>query len=222
MMKCNYFKKFITALIDFVYPPFCFDCGGKVYGREFFCELCRSLVLRESIPAVERSENHAIDTIIPSFDFDVEIVRKSVHALKYSGIPGPSLELLHHRIPSLELQHYHSVVPIPLHWRRKAKRGYNQAALLAEKLEKMGIADRMIEPIARKRFTETQTHKNRWERKNSMRHVFVMKKSYPPVAGQSILLVDDVCTTGATAEACAVLLKKAGALSVDLITLGRA
>lgn len=221
-MNPKFLPNFIQTLLDFFYPPFCFDCGGKVKNREYLCGLCRDLILDEPVPAKESSDNQHINCIISCFYFELPLLRNAVHALKYAGIPGPANELLSYRLPQVEIQQYDYVVPVPLHWRKLMKRGYNQAEVLAEVLVHGGKARSCVSPIRRKRFTKTQTMKNRWERKGAMREVFGLKKRHVDLTGKTILLVDDVCTTGSTAQACAKLLKQAGSTRVDLFTLGRA
>ncbi len=221
-MKSNPFISLFHTVLDFFYPPFCFDCGGKVENRAYLCEFCHSLIHREPVPLKEQASNHHLDSIFSCYDFEIPLVRTAIHALKYSGIPGPSCELLARRLPAIEISVYDYVVPVPLHWRRFLKRGYNQAEILAKVLVREGKARELISPLRRKRFTKTQTKKSRWERKGAMREVFGMKKKYPNLVGKTVLIVDDVCTTGSTAKGCAPLLKHAGANRVDLFTLGKA
>jgi len=93
------------------------------------------------------------------------------------------------------------IIPLPLNPRKEKKRGYNQSAVIAE-----GIAGIWSKPVdttivERRIFTETQTHKDRISRWQSMRNVFAVTDS-EAIAHKNILLVDDIITTGATLEAC--------------------
>jgi ComF family protein len=112
------------------------------------------------------------------------------------------------------------IVPVPLHTRRLRERGYNQAALLARELGK-GVGLPVLEDaVARVRYTSPQVDLNAEERKENVQGAFHCPTDR--VAGKSVLLVDDVYTTGATLEACSLALKQRGVLTVWALTLARA
>jgi ComF family protein len=111
------------------------------------------------------------------------------------------------------------IIPVPLHKAKKAKRGYNQSLLIAEGIsEQLGIkvSDNVL---LRVKDTESQTHKSRAERAENMRNTFELKeKSH--TRNKHILLCDDVLTTGATLEACALALLKEEGIRVSIATVG--
>ncbi len=114
------------------------------------------------------------------------------------------------------------LVPVPLHWSRLVWRGFNQAALLADELHKIsGIAvDKHA--LARVRRTPPQQGLDRAGRQANIRKAFAVRASAQArLAGRPVILVDDVVTSGATAAACAKVLLKAGAASVDILALAR-
>jgi ComF family protein len=112
------------------------------------------------------------------------------------------------------------IVPVPLHLKRVRERGYNQSALLARALgQRVGI--RMANNvICRVRNTKPQVGLSRPERLQNMAGAFVSQHNL--TGSPRILLIDDVCTTGATLEACAKVLLQTGAGSVHALTLARA
>lgn len=111
------------------------------------------------------------------------------------------------------------IVPIPLHARRYAERGYNQAALLAEALGRQ--VDIPVYPVlTRARYTTQQARLAKEEREANVADVFVLRSSYPCL-DKDILLVDDVFTTGSTMQAAAAVLRRAGAASVAGISVAR-
>ena len=112
---------------------------------------------------------------------------------------------------------FDAVVPVPLHWRKRWSRGFNQAELLARPIAKRRQIP-VLRALRRKRSTEVQATLAVAGRRRNVQGAFEARLN---VAGKRILLVDDVMTTGATASACAMALKRAGAKSVSLVTVAR-
>ncbi|HWB98813.1 MAG TPA: ComF family protein [Bryobacteraceae bacterium] len=111
------------------------------------------------------------------------------------------------------------VAPVPLHWRRRWRRGFNQSELLAREIARRWSVP--VENLARRsRATLTQAGLSNAARRENVSRAFAVPRPRG-VEGRRILLVDDVMTTGATASACALALKRAGARSVNLLTLAR-
>jgi len=190
-----------------VEPPFCTCCGGVVIANGL-CTRCRTSPLRiECIRSVVYFEG---------------VLRKAVHQLKYSGrtaMAGPLGDLMtaywmQNPMPA------DVVVPVPLHAARLRERGYNQAALLAREMAgRVGlVVDEQT--LIRQRATAPQVELNARQRKENVRDAF--RCSGNGLAGKQVLLVDDVCTTGATLDACAVALYEGGARGVQALTLARA
>lgn len=114
------------------------------------------------------------------------------------------------------------VAPVPLHWRRLAARRYNQSAELARGVAAAAGIGLCVDLLRRTRATPSQGGLNRRARRLNVRGAFaVMARRRPSIQGAHILLVDDVLTTGATVEAAARTLKRAGASRVDILVLAR-
>lgn len=112
-----------------------------------------------------------------------------------------------------------AIVPVPLHPRKEAIRGFNQALVIAE-----GMGDVLNIPVyadvlKRTRFTETQTQKTREERMENMQGAFEVTEA-AKISGKHILLIDDVLTTGATLEACALSLLAVQGAKLSIATIG--
>ncbi len=112
------------------------------------------------------------------------------------------------------------IMPVPLHYTRLIKRRYNQSALLCNELGKLINIKVDNLSLIRHRKTRPQVELSGMERQRNVRNVFSVK-NIDAVKGKRILLIDDVLTTGATLKECAYALKRAGAKSVDNLTLGR-
>jgi ComF family protein len=113
-----------------------------------------------------------------------------------------------------------AVVPVPLHPRRRRERGYDQALLLARVLARHFRCRLTAGALVRTRYTSQQSLLPVTQRWDNVRGVFAVAKP-KLVADRSLLLVDDVLTTGMTAEECAKALKKAGAARVEVLALAR-
>lgn len=114
------------------------------------------------------------------------------------------------------------IVPVPLHRWRLARRRYNQAAVLANQIGQAQGKRVAPDLLIRRRPTPSQGHLGRAARHRNVAGAFALKStSDQGLVGQRVLLVDDVLTTGATAESCARVLLKAGAKAVDLLVLAR-
>ncbi len=108
-------------------------------------------------------------------------------------------------------------VPVPLHWRRRYQRGFNQARDLAATL-----GPPVIDALRRVRHTHAQASLHAAARRSNVAAAFGTTRHTPEVAGRVVVLVDDVDTTGATLEACARVLREAGAREVRAVTIARA
>jgi ComF family protein len=146
-------------------------------------------------------------------------LRELIHLYKYGRIKPlvkPLGRLLAQAMP-LD-QTFELVVPVPLHWRRRWSRGFNQSELLARSISRRtGIP--LGKSLRRRRATDVQAGLSKTGRRQNVSGAFFARAG--ALRNQRILLVDDVMTTGATATACAVALKRAGAQSVTLLTLAR-
>jgi ComF family protein len=112
------------------------------------------------------------------------------------------------------------LVPVPLHRWRLWGRGFNQAALLARGLAKAGHGVLLVDGLERVRATRPSVGLDRAGRAENVKGAFRVR-DIEAVQGRRVVLVDDVLTTGATASACAKVLRKAGAAAVDVLTWAR-
>jgi ComF family protein len=146
-------------------------------------------------------------------------LREWIHLFKYGRIQtlaNPLLELLAAVLPRTE--RIDAIVPVPLHWRKRWQRGFNQSELLARGIaRKWGLP--VVNALRRRRFTSAQAGLTNTERRKNVAAAFA---SLRPLEGQRILLIDDVLTTGSTAAACARVLRAAGAARIAVAAVARA
>jgi ComF family protein len=150
--------------------------------------------------------------------------QKILHKVKYRNHQNLGIELgrwFGQELSSTSFNEIDCVVPVPLHWKKMKKRGYNQSDLIAQ-----GIAETLNKPLATniiKRIVEnpTQTRKGRYERWTNVEGIFELCDS-AATQNKHILLVDDVVTTGSTLEACASTILKAPGAKVSVAVLAMA
>jgi len=199
--------------LTFITRPFCRCCGLPFEieaGEEALCGAC----LRER-PAFERARAALVydeasrRLLLPFKHAD----RTEIARLFVAWMAGAGGELL----GACDL-----VAPVPPHWRRLLARRYNQAALLSQGLARRGGLQAAPDLLVRRRATESQGRKSRAGRKRNVAGAFAVSPRWrAALQGRRVLLVDDVMTTGATLEACARVLKRAGAAEVSVLLLAR-
>lgn len=150
-------------------------------------------------------------------------LRRAILLLKYAGREALADPLGHWMALAAarpELRGVEALVPVPLHFVRRHARGYNQAERLAEALSKRtGVP--VVNALRRRRWTRAQAGLRRHARRRNVEGVFEATALADGLHGRHALMIDDVCTTGATLEACARALRLAGVRRVDALTLAR-
>lgn len=146
-------------------------------------------------------------------------LREAIHHLKFSRRPELAA-LLGDRLAQAVSVPYDCVVPVPLHRTRLRERGYNQAALVADRIARALHVPMYEKHLIRTRATGHQAKLDRAGRQHNLDGAFAVSGGPAPWAGARVLLVDDVLTTGVTAATVAAVLRQSGAAGVDLAVLG--
>lgn len=241
-------KTLLTQLwadrLDVIFPRVCVHCSGVVEGGRFrhLCGYCEKQLIVAKAPhcrtcghpyfgetAVNRLCLHC-EELDPEFGEGKTAVllkgpgRSMVHALKYhhslhvaddivgimASVPG-YVEFLAGAV----------LVPVPLHRRKLRERQYNQSAVLAEcAVRAAGPGVRVGELLRRRVDTASQTHYDRKTRQKNLKNAFALADGATINPAQRYILIDDVFTTGSTLNACAAVLRRAGALTLDAVTFG--
>jgi len=241
-------EKVFCGLFNLLFPDDCRVCGDPLHEvsrvpvcsrclkepvpieAEHFCVACRTPFLNR-FPLDETGRCALCAKGLSGFDAVYSYgsyegaLRKLVHLFKYGGVTplaGPLGRFLALALP--REQSFDAIVPMPLHWARRWRRGFNQSELLARQIaRRWNVPVRAI--VKRVRATAPQAGLTNSKRRLNVSGAFRVKSarsSEKPLAGMRVLLVDDVLTTGASAAACARALKRAGAKHVTVLALARA
>jgi ComF family protein len=147
-------------------------------------------------------------------------LRKLVHLFKYDRIETLARPLARLALTAFPREErFDFIVPMPLHWTRRWRRGFNQAELLAREIgRRTGLPVKKV--VRRRRATPSQARLTNSQRRSNMAGAFQTRSS-ADLRNRRVLLVDDVLTTGATASACAAVMKHGGAEYVAVLALSR-
>ncbi len=233
-------------VLDFIFPSSCSYCRAPIGDSEipYFCPSCWADFAPiagpvcptcgrpfDSPESLQHSPGHlclACRQSPPQFDQALAVgqfegpLREAIHQFKYRpcrSLGKPLGDWMAERVRLLSS--IDMVMPVPLHAKRLRQRGFNQALLLAHRMSERHAVPLFCDNLIRMRSTRPQVELTGDERIKNVKGAFTLR--YPgKVTGKSVVLIDDVFTTGATMNECAHVLKQAGAMQVTAFTLARA
>jgi ComF family protein len=214
-------------LTDISRIPVCRSCLTlpQPLRAEFFCRSC-STPFADAYPLDERGLCAVCRAHLVNYDSAYSFgsyegtLRKLIHLFKYAKVETLATPLSKLLVLALPVeQNFDVVAPVPMHWWKKWRRGFNQAELLAAPIaRRYGL--KLSTCLRRNRAARAQAGLNEAERQLNLKGSFYVK--YPEqLANKRVLIVDDVFTTGATLREAARALKVAGASHVAAVTLAR-
>lgn len=210
-------------------PPACAGCDALVPATSVFCAVCAETTVRphrlerEHASRVAQGSIEVAGVRVVAFASFTGGIADAIRRFKYGDRPDLARPLGKLLLTAARdaAMHADLVVPVPLHPRRLAERGYNQAALLAAQVAGGLAAPLAARALRRVRPTAQQAHLPRDLRRQNVAGAFLVRAP-ERVRGRSIALVDDVATTGSTLAACQAALLAAGAASVTGLVLASA
>ena len=233
----------VPALLDLLAPAACPGCDAAQAPEEAgsLCHACLATLSPPLEPACDRCGgpcSGAAATLCsacldPKRRFAsaraalayTEAAQELLGRLKYGGERGLARPLGHLLVDAARIHpaeaDWDAIVPVPLHSARLAERGFNQSWLLAAPLGTT-LSRPLVPALKRVRDTGQQVGRAREDRRGAMTGAFATTRAGARLAGQRVVLVDDVMTTGSTVDACTAALLDAGVAVVDVLTLARA
>lgn len=230
------------AVVDLIVPPSCPACGARTADPATLCSACWRETKRISRPFCERlalpfSLDPGLDTISPAALAHPPRWDRARAAVLYEGPAtqlvtglkfGDRLEVAPFLAAEMAragvdiLRDADALVPVPLHPRRLFQRRFNQAAVLAHGVSRRSSVPVLVNVLRRVKATPPQIGLTKEGRARNVVGAFAVPAAKrAAITGQRLVLVDDVLTTGATLEACARVLRRAGAASVDVLVYAR-
>jgi ComF family protein len=221
-------------VLDFIFPPLCFNCGQRLYAPERdLCLSCWSELPRTDFEKFR--ENPVYRSFVGRFPLENAaswlhfqkggLVQDLMHAFKYRNRPdlarqlGKTLAQEWREAPILSAPDL--IVPVPLHPRKRRKRGYNQAEAIARGIAEVLNKPLVLDALERRVHKNSQTREQRFNRWEQVKAVFALSRP-EALQDQHVLLVDDVITTGATLEACLQVMQEAKGSRFSVLSLARA
>ncbi len=218
----------LSAAADLFYPPLCLICREPPPGRsERLCVACRASMrpVPEGHPLRLEARSRLaagglVDDFIPLYLFERHgPLQQALHLMKYSGLHSLGVmfgrELGAHLLAVQGRFSADLLLPVPLHATRLRERGYNQSERICAGVREVTGTPTLTGTLLRTRNTPSQTGLTIRGREENVRGAFrVAKRREPLLDGRSVLLVDDVMTTGSTLLGCAAALRSAGASAI--------
>lgn len=235
-----YLKEWFNELANYIIPPTCVVCGRELlrYEKHMCLECFAGLPMtyfwkyQDNSAEISFWGKVRIERVYSLF-FYRGSYKKLLYSIKYKSnirlckYLGKAIgsKIAESLIISNDKIDY--IIPVPLHFLKKWKRGFNQSEIIAKEickeLNNATQKTQVINLLKRVRFTKTQTHKNKMERWKSVEHAFTtknnLKKYTNSINNKHILIIDDVLTTGATIESCANAILKKYNCRISIATL---
>jgi ComF family protein len=196
----HYFWQLYAFILDLIAPPYCAYCRAFLSERTVFCVSCTELI--KPLPSTTLSITSSHEMTVFALSSYQEPLKSLILSKTWSDYAASKqlAELIWHH-SALQTLHFDFLIPVPLHWTRKAQRGYNQAAVIAHELSLLS-GKPVAHCVKRTKRTRFQALLSALARKQNVADAFVLKaKDKALYENATMVLVDDLMTTGSTLQA---------------------
>ena len=217
-------KNFYDLILDLVYPPVCGICGK--FNQDFLCKKCQKMLEAEAKFKIDKVDNQEYFFENHLYIFKYEgIIRKLILNYKFNEKSFLYKTFVNFLLKNEKffkiLKSYDTIIPVPVSSKRMNERGYNQSELIADDIVKQITECECITDclIKNKNIIE-QSKLNKEQRQKNIQGVYILKNK-EKLINKEILLIDDIYTTGSTANECCKVLQKAKPKKIDVFTIAK-
>lgn len=209
-------------LLNLIYPPNCVLCGKN--SENYLCKKCEKTLNIYAINKIDKYANKNFNNHIYTFKYEGKI-RSLILDYKFNDKSYLYEIFVKFFIKNKKIcrffETYDIIMPVPIHKKRKAQRGYNQSELMARKIaQNFNNLQLNTSTLEKYKNTIEQSKLNKNERIENAKNVY--KINYKEkINNKNIILIDDIYTTGSTANECAKVLKENGAKNITIITIAK-
>lgn len=215
----------LETVLDFIFPPVCGFCGKMGEGN--LCTKCREDIIHSNSYFNQLDFYQGKDTFIDEhfylFSY-TQLIREKILQYKFDDkayLANTIYEFFMNNEKLYRfLKKYDIIIPIPISSSRKRERGYNQSELLARKVSKMVGVPIETKVLKKAKNNQPQSSLNKEQRKENVKNAYKVQNELK-IQNKEILLLDDIYTTGSTANECAKILKEFGCIAVGILTIAR-
>ncbi len=215
----EYLKKALIFLLQILYPKQCLVCGKLE--QDTICNKCYNTLKIEA--KIEKYNNKSFNKHLYIFKYEGKI-RNLIIDYKFNDKPYLNelfvkIILKNEKI-CRKIKKYDIIIPVPIHKKRENERGYNQSELIARKLANNLKIELLTDSLIKQKNTLPQSTLSKKQREENVKTVYKIKNKQK-IKNKKIILLDDIYTTGATAEECSKILKQNGAKEILVLTIAK-
>ena len=209
------------TVLDLIYPKICTICGkGK---NTYLCKKCEDKLKKEAVFGKDQYKERFFENHFYIFNYS-GIIRNLLLNYKFNEksylYEGFVNFFNKYKKTYLQFDFYDIIVPVPISKKRLKYRGYNQSLLFAKEVAKTLNVNLEKNILVKRVNNKAQSTLNKEQRKKNVQNVYKLKNN-KDIRNKKILLIDDIFTTGETANECSKILKLAGAEKIDVLTIAK-
>ena len=222
-------KNFYDRILDLVYPPVCGICGK--FNQDFLCKKCQKMLEAEAKFKIDKVDNQEYFFENHLYIFKYEgIIRNTIIKYKFNEKSYLYKTFVNFLLKNEKffkiLESYDTIIPVPISKKRKKQRGYNQSELIAKEIAKKLKIDLDISSLCKQKDIIEQSKLSKEERVENIKGAYILQKqnyiqNENVLEDKKIILIDDVFTTGSTANECCRVLKQANPKRIDVLTIAK-
>ena len=211
----------LNNILELIYPNVCGICGEIC--KESLCKKCTIEMKKHEIDLINKNKKMYFNESMHIFKYN-EIIRQRLIEYKfqdqsYMYKTFAKIILKNKKVCGF-LEKYDIIIPVPIHKKRRLKRGYNQTELIAKEICKNINLELKIDVLSKQKNIVAQSELNKNERMQNIKNAFEVR-NINEIIDKKILIFDDIYTTGSTVNECSKILKKAGVKQIGVLAIAK-